>query len=218
MLRPFRILVLGGLALFIYSAFYALPTDDATAGMFDADKVANYEVEMWKAARVHSEFSIFLNATMMLREQHRLTWFRAAQEGYSLSRALNLFVELNSKYERVLPDLTDAAAAERAAHDLKFDPAAVARAQLTWMVTARMPNLNDTDSVAGLMAEDYGLRFRVRPDQVVAATTPRADAFKIWLAPGIEPDYTTISKLLIESHRALRLGLERARAPRSSLR
>ena len=74
----------------------------------------------------------------------------------------------------LLPELTDAAAAERAAHDLNFDPAAVARAQLTWMVTARMPNINDTDSVAGLMAEDYGLRFRVRPDQVAARGHVRA--------------------------------------------
>jgi hypothetical protein len=40
----------------------------------------------------------------------------------------------------------------------------------------------------------------------------------MWLAPGPDPDYQTIGKLLIESHRALRAGLERARAPRAAVR
>jgi hypothetical protein len=218
MFRPFRILVIGGLALLIYTVFFALPADSATTKTFDADQVASYEIEMWKAAKVHSEFSIFLNATMMLREQQRLTWFRAAQEGYSLARAYNGFVDLTGRYERVLPDLEAAAATEKAAKEAAFDPAALARAQLNWMVTARMEQINSSENVAALMAEEYGLRFHVRPDQVFDAAAPRAEAFKMWLLTTTDPDYQTIGKLLIESHRALRTGLERARAARPSPR
>lgn len=218
MLRPFRIIVIGGLALLIYTVFFALPADSATTKTFDADQVARYEVETWKAAKVHSEFSIFLNATMMLREQQRLTWFRAAQDGYYLARGLNGFVDLTGRYERVLPDLEAAAAAQKAAQDAAFDPAAVARAQLNWMVTTRMEGLNSTEQVATLMAEEYGMRFHVRPDQVFDAAAPRAEAFKMWLTGGTDPDYQTINKLLIESHRALRAGLERARTPRAAVR
>jgi len=217
MFRPFRILVIGGLALLIYTAFFALPPESATTKTFDADLVANYEMETWKAAKVHSELPIFVNATMMVRAQQRLTWFRAAQEGYSLARALNGFVDLTSRYERVLPDLEDAAAAQKAGTDATFEPASVARAQLNWMVTTRMENLNGTEQVATLMAEEYGMRFHVRPDQVYDAAVPRAEAFKMWLMAPVDPDYQTIGKLLIESHRALRAGLDRARAPRAAV-
>ena len=219
MFRPFRLLTLGALALAIYAGFFAVPGGGRTpSGTFDADQVAAYEVEAWKAAKVHNEFSIFLNLTLMLREQHQYTWFRAAQEGYYAAKAINVFSDMTGRYERILPDLRDAADVERAAKGLSFDPEAVARAQLNWMVTARLPDLNATDQVAAMMAEDYGLRFKVRPDQVFAAAAPRAEAFKMWVAPGIEPDYPTITKLLIESHRSLHLGLQRARAPRPSPR
>jgi hypothetical protein len=217
MFRPFRILVLGALGLLVWAAFFDVPGGTVGATAFDADKVANYEVETWKAAKVHSEFSIFINAVMMIREQQHFTWFRSVQEGYSLARALNVFVDLNGRYERVLPDLEDAAAVEKTAKHMTFDPAVVARAQLNWMVTARMPNLGEEDQVASLMAEEYGLRYHVRPDQVFSAAAPRASAFKMWISTTIDPDYPTIAKLLIESHRALRLDLERARAPRPAI-
>jgi len=219
MFRPFRLVTIGALALAIYAGFFALPGGGRTpSGTYDADQVANYEVEAWKAAKVHNEFSVFLNMVLLLREQHQFTWFRAVQEGYYGAKALNVFSDMTGRYERIMPDLEDAADVERAAKGLSFDPAAVARAQLNWMVTARLPDLNATDQVAAMMAEDYGLRYGVRPDQVFAAAAPRAEAFKMWMAPSVEPDYPTINKLLIESHRTLRLSLQRARAPRPSQR
>ena len=54
----------------------------------------------------------------------------------------------------------------------------------------------------------------LRPDQVYAATAPRAEAYKTWILGGPDPDYTTIGKLLVESYRNLKLVLQRARAPR----
>jgi hypothetical protein len=216
MFRPFRVLMLGALALLIYAGFFNVPGGTVGAPTFDPDRVALYESQMWQAAKVHSEFSIFLNAVMMVREEQRFTWFRSVQEGYSLARAMNVFPDLDRRYERILPDLEDAAAVEKTAKQMAFDPAEVARAQLNWMVTARMRTLVDQDEVASLMAEDYGLRYHLRPDQVYAAAAPRAEAFKVWLSPNVDPDYPTITKLLSESYRALRLSLQRTH--RSALR
>ncbi len=219
MFRPFRILVLGALALFLYAAFYAAPGNKPDADAFDPDTVASYELEMWKAAKGHSELSIFLNSVMMLRDVHRLTWFRAVQDAYSASRALNGFVFLTAKYERVLPDLEAALEVEKAAKQLNFDAPAVARMQLNWMVAPRLTTANDNDTghIAALMAEEYGPRFRLRPDQVYAATAPRAEAYKMWITSGTDPDYATIGKLLVESYRALQLTLQRAHAPRPAI-
>jgi hypothetical protein len=218
MFRPFRILVLGALALATYAVFFAVPGGAEGANTFDADQVAMYEVEVWKSVKVHADFPVFVNTVQMLRELHHETWFRSVQQGYYLARAMNTFTDLTGRYERILPDLEDAAAVEKAAKDMAFDPKAVARAQLNWMVTARLPDLNGTDQVAALMAEEYSLRYRMRPDQVFAAASPRAEAFKMWLLTPVDPDYATITKLLIESHRALRIGLERARTPRTVAR
>jgi hypothetical protein len=216
MFRPFRLLVLGALALFVYAAFFAVPDNKPDVDAFDADAVANYELEMWKAAKVHSELSIFLNSTMMLRDLNRMTWYRSAQEGYSASRALNGFVFLTAKYERVIPDLEDALDVEKTVKQLTFDTPAVARTQLDWLVSARLKNSddNETGHLASLMAEEYGARFHLRPDQVYAATAPRAEAYKTWILGGPDPDYTTIGKLLVESYRNLKIVLQRARAPR----
>lgn len=218
MFRPFRILVLGALALFVYAAFYAAPGNKPAAEAFTPDTVAGYELEMWKAAKAHSELSIFLNSTMMLRDLNRMTWFRAVQEGYSASRALNGFVFLTAKYERVMPDLEAALEVEKTAKQLSFDTAAVARMQLNWLVAARLRSSDESETghIASLMAEEYGPRFRLRPDQVYAATASRAEAYKMWITSGADPDYATIGKLLIESYRNLQLILQRVHAPRPS--
>jgi hypothetical protein len=214
MFRPFRILVLGALALLVYVGFFDVPGGTVGAPTFDPDKVAQYESQMWQAAKVHSEFSVFLNAVLMVREQQRFTWFRAAEEGLSIAKAMNVFVDLTGKYERVLPDLEDAASVEKAAKQMAFDPAEVARDQLNWMVTVRMPLLTDQDQIPSLMAEEYGLRYHASPDLMFAAAAPRAEAFKLWLSTAVDPDYPTITKLLTESYRALRVGLQRAQTRR----
>jgi hypothetical protein len=213
MFRPFRLLVLGALALAIYAVFFKVP-GEAGATAFDADKVAAYEVESWKAAKVHSHWSMFVNSTHMLRELHHNTWYRAAEQGYPLGQAMSAFADMTDRFQRAFPDLEDAATVEKAARKAAFDPAAVARAQINWMTTARMPNISDNDQTAELLAEEYGLRYGVRPDQVYAAALPRVQALKLWLAPGIEPDYVSITRLLTDSYRALNLGLEQARSGR----
>jgi len=61
---------------------------------------------------------------------------------------------------------------------------------------------------------DVPLNHRLRIEE---GGVPRAEAFKMWLMAPVDPDYQTIGKLLIESHRALRAGLDRARAPRAAV-
>lgn len=217
MFRPLRILVIGGLALIIYTAFYAPPGGKSDPSAFDPDTAASYETELWKAAKTHSDVGIFMNAMLLYRNAGHLTWYRAAQAGYSYAQALGAFVGMTDKFEHILPDLQDAAEAEKAGRDATYTAATVARDQLTWMITARDPNLTDTEQVAALMAEEYGARFGTRPDLMYAAAAPRADAFRAWIMSGPDVDYPSINKQLTESYRALQPALQRVQAARASV-
>ncbi len=210
MFRPFRLLTWAVLALAVYLVFFAVPGGGPGEAAFNPDRVAAYEVAAWQAAKAHQEFSTFANLVLMQREQHRYSWFRAVQASYYLAAAMNEFVDMQNRYERVLPDLEDALAVEKAWRKNTFDQAAVARAQLNWWVTARIPNLNDTDQIAQIMAGEYGPRYRLRPDQVFTAASLRARAFKMYQEAPI-PDWPTISKLLVESYEALQTAILRAR-------
>lgn len=124
------------------------------------------------------------------------------------------FPDLNARYERVLPNLEAVAAVEKTWKAAAFDPAAVARKQLDWMVTTRMQNLNDLNEIAAQMAEEYGMRYGLRSDQMFAAAAPRAEAFKTMLLSENEPDWPSILALLEQSYTALQQAL-RPRAPAS---
>lgn len=208
MLRPFRLIMLAALALLVYMGFFQVPADRGGVADFDPAIVARHEVEAWKAAKAHEEFGAFIAHVMQMRELHRYTWFRAVQTGLDQARSSLTFVQLRGRYERVLPNLEAIAAVEKTWKRAAFDPAAVARAELNWMVTARMPNLNDLNDIAGQMAEDYGLRYGLRPDQMFAAAAPRAEAFKIMITSDVDPDWPGIQALLEQSYAALRHALK----------
>jgi len=211
MFRPARLITILILTLVIYAAFFATPVGVRAEGNFDPDAVAAQEVEIWKAEKGHSDFSLYLGAIVMLREQERYSWFRAVQAGFYLGRAMNTFIDLHTRYERVLPDLEDAAQIQKDWMHATFDPAAVARAQLNWWVTRRMPNLNSVDSVSQLMAEEYGLRYHLGADRMMAAATLRTQALDERDEGGIDPPWPTISKRLAESYRALSTAIQLGR-------
>ncbi len=78
----------------------------------------------------------------------------------ALSRAVSQLPHMTSRYERVLPDLEEVADIERDWKGLEFDPAAVARFQLNWIITARTRSRPTMPSEAvSEMAEEYGLRY-----------------------------------------------------------
>jgi hypothetical protein len=211
-MRPFRLIMLAALALGVYMGFFQVPKSMGGVADFEPAVVAKHEMEAWRAAKAKEEFATFFAHVLQMRELHRYTWFRAGQTGLDMARTSLTFVELRGRYERVLPNLEAVAEVEKTYKKANFVPAEVARAQLNWMVTARVPNLNELNDIAGQMAEDYALRFGMRSDQMFAAAAPRAEAFKIMITSEVDPDWPGILALLEQSYTALKQAL-RPRPP-----
>lgn len=201
--------MVAALALGTYVGFFQIPDDKPGVGDFDPAFVAMRELEAWQAARANEEFGTFIAHVLQLRELNRYSWFRAAQAGLETSRTTLVFGDLRGRYERVLPNLEAVATIEKNWKGAAFDPAAVARAQLNWMVTARTPALSELNDIASQMAEEYGLRYGMRSDQMFAAAAPRAEAFKLLITAEADPDWPGILALLEQSY----TGLQRALRP-----
>jgi hypothetical protein len=214
MLRPFRLIMLATLTLGVYMGFFQVPDDRAGVADFDPAVVAQHEIEAWQAAKGKEEVGAFIAHVLQARELHRYSWFRAGQAGLDMARTTTRFVDLRGRYERVLPNLEAVATVEKDWKQLSFDPAVVARTQLNWMVTARMPNLNDTNEIASQMAEEYALRYGFRTDQMFSAAAGRAEAFKFMINATTDPDWAGISKLLQDSYVELQKTLRNT--PRAS--
>ena len=89
-----RLLMAVVIGLLVYTAFFAVPPGARADGQFDPDKVAASELAVWKSAQAQDEFAVYTNLVLMLREQYRYSWFRAAQAGFYLARATTTFVRL----------------------------------------------------------------------------------------------------------------------------
>jgi hypothetical protein len=207
MFRPFRLIAIAGLAVGVYAGVIATPSGPHTANAFDPVKVAGFEVAAWEAKAEKSDFKCYAAVVQMLREQYRYSWWKAGVAGFYLSRATTQFAEMHNRYERALPDLEDAALVEKAWMKASFDPAVVARAQLDWWVTRKMPGLDSVDNVGSLMANEYALRYGVTHDRVAGATMYRAQALLLLEEGGEKPDWAGARKLLTESYTSLRNGL-----------
>ena len=211
MFRPFRLIMLALLALGVYAGFFQVPSDKPGVAEFDPVVVAKREVEAWQAARAHEEVGAFVAHVLQARELHRYSWFRAAQVGLDMARTTTRFLDLRARYERVLPNLEAVAEVEKGWKKLDYNSADVARMQLNWMVTARLPNLNDTNEIASQMAEEYGMRYGMRSDQMFTPAASRAQAFKLMITSTTDPDWHGITELLIESYASLQKTLQGSR-------
>jgi hypothetical protein len=207
MLNPFRLIMLAALSLGVYAGFFQVADGKPGPADFDPKVVAQREVEAWKADLAKEEMGAFIAHTMFFRELNRYSWFRAVDAGISMSRVMTQFITMSNRFERVLEDLEGVTLVEKTWKQASFDSAAAARTQLTWMVTAKNPRLAESADVAGLMAEEYGARYGMRGDQFYGAAAGRAEAFKMMLQAGTDPDWPTITKLLEESYGALQKAL-----------
>jgi hypothetical protein len=190
-----------------------VPPGTRAEGRFDPIAAAEHEVAAWRALKAREEFGVYLNLMFALREQNRYSWFRAAQAAYHLGRATTTFADMTTRYERALPDLEAAAGIEKDWTNTSSDPIAVARAQLTWWVTARMPQGGGVERVAPLVAEEYELRYRISAGRMMDAALRRAQATEMYLV-GPDPDWKGITLVLTESYRSLQRALSQARRPR----
>ena len=188
---------------------------------FAPDRLAQLELGMWQAYYAKEKFRLFRLLVVMLREQYHYSWQRAAIAGFHWARAAAVFGDTRGDYDRVLPDLE---AGYRIARDWTgagFDPAAVARAELSWWTARRDPasgtGEHKNDVVAARMTELYARLYEVPPERVAEAARLRveaadlrdrgADAARHGDARGV--DWQGVSFLLHQSYRSLHDAVDR---------
>lgn len=212
MFSPFRLLTMCLIGVGVYMGFYAVPSGGTDPGAFDPPAVAQYESAAWKAGRERAEMPAFLNATLYYRELHRMSWFRAAQCGFTLSRILVQIPHMSARFDRVLPGLEEIARTERAWKKASFDSQNVARQQLDWITVARTARDGASgELIVSAMSEELGHRFNLRPDQTHAAAADRGEAVSLFLTKA-DADWNAVSALLTSSYTNLRIALSRAGA------
>ena len=193
-----------GLALaFAGLAWTGLSTQPRPLGAFDADRIADLEVEMWKAYYAKSRVRLFSLLVVTLREQYGFSWVAAGSTGLSLAKAAVIFGDATDHYERAIPDLTRGFARIQASTAAHFDPSAVARAELAWWVARRIPGQDSPEQVGELIAELYGALYGTPVALMREAGTLRARAAVLRDEQATEPDWVTIRGLLRRSYQSL---------------
>jgi hypothetical protein len=208
MRRSARILALTAVVLaFALALLFTPPRGPRSIRQFNAVRVADLELRMWQAYYAKDRARLFALLVTMLREQYRYPWATATVEALHLARAAATFSDLTTNYDQVLPDLEAAYGTVRSWADARFDPRAVARAELAWWVARRIRGQNSAEQVGRLIAEEYGLLYETAPEKVAAAALLRATAARLRDDAASNPDWDRIGRLLQESYRELLAAL-----------
>jgi hypothetical protein len=195
------LLVVGAAAY--YAGLVHTPPGPRSIRAFEPDRQADLEVAMWRAYYAKERVELFRLLVVSLREQNRYSWAKAIQAGFHLARAASQFADMRSDYERVLPDLERAYTIAKSWTGAGFDPAAVARAELSWWVARRVPGENSPERIGGLIADENALLFEVPRDRVLEASLRRAQAAALRDAGGVNADWSAVAELLRQSYRQL---------------
>ena len=169
------------------------------------------ELRMWQAYYAKENVTLFRLLVTLLREQDRYSWSTAAIEGFRLARAAATFGSARGNYEVVLPDLESAYSTAHDWLDARFDPHAVAKAELAWWVARRTPRQNSPEHVGRLIADEYALLYETSSDRVLKAGLLRAQAAAQRDAEASRRDWDAIGRLLRESVRRAAGGAMKTR-------
>ncbi len=199
------VLFLAALAILAltYVGFVSVPAGPRSIRAFDADRLADLELDMWQAYYRKERLRLFRGLVVTLREQYRYRWSDAVRAGSHLARAASTFGDARSDYERVLPDLEAAYDIARRWTGARFDPAAVARAELAWWVARRVPGQNSPEQIGSLIADEYALLYETSRDRVANPALLRARAARLRDDGGEAADWVTIAQMLRQSYREL---------------
>ncbi len=202
--------IAGGLVVLAGIAFaFFPPPGPRSLRAFDPDRTADLELDMWQAYYLKRNVRLFADLITLLHEENRYSWAEATRAGFHLARAAARFGNLRSEYEpAVEPDLLAAYTIERDWMSARFDPAAVARAELAWWIARRVPGQNSAEQVGALIADENALLYDVPRDRVLEASTFRARAGKLRDDGGEHADWTTVGELLRQSYRALHAAVQ----------
>ena len=204
-MRRRRWLIVAGVAVAAlwYVTFIHTPPGPRSLRAFDADRVAELEVDMWQAYYTKANLQLFRDLVILLREQYRYTWARAGVAGFHFARAAARFGNMRADYEQVLPDLTAAYTIARDWTGARFDPAGVARAELAWWVARRVPGRDTAEQVGRLIAEEYAILYEAPIEQVADSGLLRARAARLRDDGGEHADWPKVASILRESYRSL---------------
>ena len=174
------VIVVVVLAASYWAVAVRAPSGPRSLRVFDPDRLAELEVGMWQAYYAKDKSRLFRLLVMMLREQYHYSWQKAVVAGYKLARAAATFGDASGDYDRVLPDLTAAYTIARDWTGSKFDPAAVARAELSWWTARRDPasgtGADKNRVVAARMTDLYALLYGAPQERVAEAARMRVEA------------------------------------------
>jgi hypothetical protein len=190
-----------------YWLVLATPPGPRDIRVFEPDRTAALEVDMWKAYYDKRNVDLFTDLVVLTRETYRYPWARAMRAAFHLARAAATFGNLRRDYDQVLPDLESAYAMGRDWTGAGYDPAAVARAELAWWVARRVPGQDSPEQVGGLIAALNAQVYAVPRDRVLEASVLRARAGKLRDAGGANADWSEVSRLLHASYRSLHDGV-----------
>lgn len=205
--RPIAVIVAASLAIFVWWAVRT-PAGGASLRAFEPDRIASLELDMWKAYYAKERVSLFRLLIVTLHEQYHASWARATLDALRLARAAARFAEIREGYDVVLPDLETAYASIKATTRSSFDPRSVARAELAWWIARRIPGQDSPEQVGDLMADEYAQLYEVAKPRVLRAAVLRAEAGKLRDDQAAAPDWPTIERLLRESYRELKAGIQ----------
>jgi hypothetical protein len=203
--RGLRLVMVGVLTIAAvgYGVLAYPPGGPRSMRVFDADRAAALEFDMWQAYYRKENLRLFRGLVTLLHEQYRYSWLKATTAGFHLANAARVFGNARGEYERVLPDLEGAYTIARDWTGAHFDPAAVSRAELAWWVARRSPGDNSAEQVGALIADEYALLYEVPRERVLTAAVLRARAGKLRDDGGEHADWPAVSALLFESYREL---------------
>lgn len=214
--------VVVALAAIYWAVAVRPPAGTRSLAVFDPDRLAELEVGMWQAYYAKERFRLFRLLVVMLREQYHYSWQTAARAAFHLARAAATFGDTTGEYDRVLPDLEAGYAIARDWTGARFDPAAVARAELSWWTARRDPasgtGAHKNRVVAARMTELYALLYEAPRERVAEAARLRVEAADLRDRGADAADFDRdrrgvdwrgVSFLLHQSYRSLHDALSR---------
>jgi hypothetical protein len=202
------VVIVAVVALGGYAAASA-PPGPRSISEFNPDRLANLELRMWQAYYAKENVRLFRLLVVTLREQYHYPWTTATAEAFHLARAAATFGNLRSDYEVVLPDLQAAYTTARDWLNARFDPAAVARAELAWWVARRIPGQDSPEQVGDLIADEYAMLYETPRADVLESARLRAEAAALRDRQAAAPDWDRIAGMLTHSYASLHQALHK---------
>lgn len=176
--------------------------------IFDADKVAETETEMWQAYYTDNKTKLGLLLVSLLRTQYGLSFLEAKEAGELFASSAMKFHSAKGNYDKiVLPDLTKAYTIIKQAKNLSFAPEQASKAELAWWVARRTKGKNSVEQIGSGIGTLYAVIYGQNRPEFKKAGLLRAQAAALRDSGGRNADWIQIEKLLRQSYYELEKGI-----------